>query len=166
MSKSAEEYLKSIEGKRPTRAWLGWGSFLVFDFGELRMKEGHPTGESFLWIYMCDWKVFSHSKVLADSERNRTFLKTFVQDFERRTLESIKIERSKSEEKKAEYKTTFHFSGEVNLICTPYSEEPDENEEDDPCWYFFAPDGMVVESFRESERIVPAKMTERIAVNS
>lgn len=153
------DYFKAIEGKRPFRARLGVGSFITLDFGRPRLKDGHFVGEYFLWIYMCDWKVLGGFRELADSERGRTFLKSFVRTFEQRTLEQIEIKRQGPE-----YKTLFHFSGGVDLVCTPYRDEG--YDEDDPCWYLFAADGVVVESYPDKEMLSPAKDAEPAVVNS
>src|ERR1017187_8707670 len=84
-----EKAFRSIYGKSCWDVKPGYGSFLTFEFGQphlvvrepiaastsapakvreaLARSQVYPRGEWHLWIYCCDWEVFSKGKPIGDS---------------------------------------------------------------------------------------------------
>jgi hypothetical protein len=84
-----ERIMRRLYGKPCWGVNAGFGSFLTFEFGKpnlevrdpivasngasatvrerLARREVNVHGEWHLWIYFCDWKVFSGSKLIGDS---------------------------------------------------------------------------------------------------
>jgi hypothetical protein len=58
-----------ILGRKPWKVWKGFGSFLLFEFGE-RHKDpkGNVYGSYTLWIHMADWRIRRNGDELAHSE--------------------------------------------------------------------------------------------------
>jgi hypothetical protein len=84
-----EKVFAEIYGRPCWRVSPGWGSFLTFEFGDPHLEVREPIqpkakvsprvskdlmrrrifikGDWHLWIYCCDWKVFSKGKLIGKS---------------------------------------------------------------------------------------------------
>jgi len=143
-SELIERKMELSKGQEASKVQLGWGSFLTFDFGELRLVRNHYRGTWVLWIYMCDWTVSSTTRQLADSERRRTFIREFVKGFKNRKLEDFATHERN-------HVSRFIFSGGLTLECKPY-----ELNQEDPLWRLYTPDSQVIEGYPKGLRISPS----------
>ena len=82
-----DDIFSSVIGKFCWDAEQGYGSFLTFEFGEphldiwemTRSKDGireklrsvAVNGDWHLWIYLCDWKIYSHDTLKASSQSSK-----------------------------------------------------------------------------------------------
>ncbi len=84
-----DRLFREIYGRPAWRVSPGWGSFLTFEFGEPHLEIREPIaagssasqsdrealarrrvfihGDWHLWIYCCDWEVFSAGKLVGQS---------------------------------------------------------------------------------------------------
>jgi hypothetical protein len=128
-------YFKPIEGQRPWRVRLGYGSFLTFDFGQRFRSNGHLRGEWHLWIYQSNWLLMHHERQLADSDSDRHLIDLAVRRLEGARLTNVKFDPSTSV-------SEFQFD-EFSLVVSPadYLADPDERDE---YWLLFMPQDVVL----------------------
>jgi len=128
-------YFEPIEGQRPWRARLGYGSFLTFDFGPRFRSNGHLRGEWHLWIYQSNWSLTHGERRLADSNSDRHLIALAVRRLEGERLTNVKFDPSTS--------VTQLLFGEFSLAVSPadYLADPDERDE---YWLLFMPHNVVL----------------------
>jgi hypothetical protein len=133
----------------------GYGSFLTMEFGEPYLEVHEPRiarpgaservhkslarrrvfvhGEWHLWIYCCEWHVYTGDTLMGDSDlqgstKERIDLAAAELDSQRLTRVEVDPHRGTS---------TFHFDLGSRLETWPY--EPNTKQ-----WYLYQPDGNVL----------------------
>jgi hypothetical protein len=119
------------------KAWdvrLGVGSFITMNFGNPNPKsnkENKISGEWYLWVYMCGWRLEKQNQFIAGCEDSRKKLEKDVKLMEGLAIKSIEILPYFGD-------TTIYFDQEVILrLFAIYSQ-------DDEIWQLFTPDGNVL----------------------
>lgn len=103
-----DEIFKPLIGKYCWSAQKGYGSFLTFEFGDphvdiyekYRTKDGIRElrrltavhGDWHLWIYLCDWVVYTHGKVKAKSSSRTRDIDRAMGRLDGQTLVSVDVE--------------------------------------------------------------------------
>jgi hypothetical protein len=112
-----DDIFSPIYGKFCWDAEKGYGSFLTFEFGEPHLyvwerhrskegmlelrRSGAVHGDWHLWIYMCDWKIHSHEKLIADSQSPKRKLDRAMGRLHGQVLTRVDVQ--------LDYRTTFQF---------------------------------------------------------
>ena len=146
--KNIKEILKPILNKKCWNARVGHGSFLNFEFGEMKVpahysqrKSRDPNkekklipaiGEWHFWIYMCNWEIYHNYKLIAHSEDETEDMEKGVKNFDGLRLISIDPFSSSGT-------SEFYFEDNYILKTFPYEDEDD----DDDHWMIYCPDGNV-----------------------
>jgi hypothetical protein len=84
-----EDFLAPIIDKAANNCWLGYGSALFLEFGQLRQEKEtprHPTGE---WTLTSDkilWRVESNGRAVGGSEDDRSTMEAAVRELQGKTL--------------------------------------------------------------------------------
>jgi hypothetical protein len=103
-----EDRFRPIYGKPCWHARQGYGSFLTFEFGEPHLYIREPRvsadrasagvrknaarrlvtlhGDWHLWIYLCDWRIFSHRQLIASSDSKNRIIKQAVSELDGQAL--------------------------------------------------------------------------------
>jgi hypothetical protein len=95
----ATSLFKELIGSKPTRAKLGHGSFITFDFGRdipEQVKTRHSLitrycGEWHLWVLMCAWRIDINKKPIAGSEDTRDKIENCLAELAVRSLNQVVI---------------------------------------------------------------------------
>lgn len=90
---------QQIVNIKPTRAKLGYGSFVTIDFGkdipeEVKTRQGTQMryhGEWHLWIYKCKWQIDQDGEKLVDSESPKEAIESTLYYLTNKTLTSFKL---------------------------------------------------------------------------
>lgn len=132
-SRNVSSFFQPLIGQKPSRARIGWGSFLTFDFGHLHTEDGHQHGDWHLWIYQCDWVLSENGNVRVNSEKRRTLIERWI-----RTLEKVPLTNVSG----SGGHWNFEFGSRLHLKCEPPSDE--EGDPDSHYWMLFMPDRRVL----------------------
>jgi len=65
---------RPLIGQKAWGASVGYGSFVTIEFGRKRLYHGHYHGEWHVWLYLCEWKLFSGARQLADFESKKRMM--------------------------------------------------------------------------------------------
>ena len=125
-------------GQKAWGASLGWGSFVTIEFGSKRLFHGHYHGEWHLWLYMCEWKLNSNGRLLADSESKKKVMQVAIENLNGTELTGLSFNSQ-------DRTTEFTFNRTLHLGCKPY---PDSSPKEE-CWVLFLPNRQVA-SLREA----------------
>jgi hypothetical protein len=149
-----DDIFTPVYGKPCWNLEQGYGSYLTLEIGQPYLKireprqsgvqasEGvrtraarrsvHVHGEWHLWIYICDWRIFSRGQLLATSESTRRVIKQAINVLDGQALIQVSVEES--------LMTVFEFDlgGRLEVIpnIVEYGSDAD-------LWLFFEPSGDV-----------------------
>jgi hypothetical protein len=126
-----------VTGKKAWGASIGWGSFVTIEFGPKRLFNHHYHGDWHLWLYMCEWQLYSRRRLLADSESKKHIMQVATDNLNGEPLTHVSFDSQ-------QMTTEFTFGQDLRLVCKPYTDAT----EDDECWMLFLPDQVV--SLRKS----------------
>ncbi|GEA86995.1 hypothetical protein [Cellulomonas cellasea] len=132
------ELVEHVRGVLGLPAWLprqGHGSFLTFEFGERRDRDGHEHGEWHLWVQMAAWRIEDAHRVLAACEDDRQVIGAALSLLDRRPLSSIVATGPALD-------TVFDFSGVLLRTFGVESQRSADDSVDN--WWMRRPDGQVV----------------------
>ena len=88
MNESATLFAPLI-GLFPFAAAKGNGSFITFS---LTTTPKAPSEEGYIWIYMCDWRIFEAGVELAHSESSDSEIAAAVAELNGRKLEGLVLQ--------------------------------------------------------------------------
>jgi|SRR5690349_1549933 hypothetical protein len=138
LRKQVESLFRPVIGQKAWGASIGWGSFVTIEFGSKHLFNHHYHGEWHLWLYQCDWQLYSGQRLLANSESKKRIMQVAAEN-----INGTALERASFDERKMA--SEFRFGEELRLVCQPYADAtPDEES-----WILFLPDQQVV-SLRKS----------------
>jgi hypothetical protein len=138
LKKQVEAAFEPLIGQKAWGASIGWGSFATIEFGARRLVNHHYHGDWHLWLYMCEWQLYSRNRVLANSESTKHVMEVATDNLNGEKLKYVSFDSERLE-------TEFTFSRDLRLVCKPYADAA-SNEE---CWMLFRPDATVM-SLRNS----------------
>jgi hypothetical protein len=149
-----EDIFQPIYGKPAWQVQQGYGSFLTFEFGEphLQIREPKQASESVsskvrkhlakrsvylhgdwhLWIYLCDWNIFSNEELIAHSKSKRRVIGRATSELDGQVLTRVTVSKS--------YKTVFEFDLGGKLETMPY---PEVGESPNNLWLLYEPSHCV-----------------------
>jgi hypothetical protein len=149
-----DDIFSPIYGKPCWNFQQGYGSFLTLEIGEphLKIREPHRTtaqasegvrkraarrsvyvyGEYHLWIYLCDWRIYSHGQLLARSDATRRVIKQATCELDGQALIHVSIDES--------FLSVFEFDLGGRLEASPNVEAYGSDAE---LWKLFEPSGEV-----------------------
>jgi hypothetical protein len=142
--------IQPLLGQRCWNPSLGHGSFLTFDFGNIKEparitminKKGikgkvpkmiPPSGEWHLWIYMGFWEIWHENQMLVDAEDERKNIESVIHSFGGLALQKILMYPEDEQ---------FDFVFELNHILKVYSS--DNRLQDEKLWMLFCPNDYVL----------------------
>jgi hypothetical protein len=151
LRKQIEAVFQPLIGRKVWGASIGWGSFATLEFGRRRLSHHHYHGEWHLWLYQCDWQLYSRGRLLADSESKKRLMQLAIDNLNGEALTQVDLDPQKMA-------TEFTFGQDLRLICKAYSDAVDDEE----CWMLFLPDRQVVSLLksglhRESQESKPER---------
>ncbi|MGA7301419.1 MAG: hypothetical protein WBX10_14000 [Candidatus Sulfotelmatobacter sp.] len=136
---------RPLIGQKAWGASVGYGSFVTIEFGRKRLYHGHYHGEWHVWLYLCEWKLFSGARQLADFESKKRMMQLAIGNLNGTALTEIDFDPQNMA-------TTFSFDGDIHLRCEPFDDAPPDEE----CWMLFMPNGQVASLFESGIKVSPA----------
>jgi hypothetical protein len=143
-----QELFSKIYGKFCWDAEKGIGSFLTFEFGEPhldvwdrynskngireKLRSVAVHGDWHLWIYLCDWEIYSHDKVKANSQSTKRDIMRAMWRLNGQVLTYVKVHPSCA--------TTFTFELGDRLETLPNIAEYGQDSEQ---WLLYEHSGKV-----------------------
>ncbi len=149
-----DRVFKPLYGKPCWSVGYGWGSFLTLEFGcpslvidepeeaepgwSLSMRKRHARrrirvrGEWHLWIYCCQWNVYTGDKLVGDSaleSSSKRRIARGAKELDGQKLLQVEVDPSRGS-------SIFTFDLGSHLETTPYNEESDQ-------WSLCEPSGKV-----------------------
>lgn len=146
-----EGVVKSLYGKPCWNVKPGYGSFLTMEFGEPHLEIREPTvasataspkvrkalaqrrvfvrGEWHLWIYCCDWRLFTGRKHIGDSSTKGNIARA-AEFLDGQALTNFSISRRNA-------RCVFDFDLGGRLVTQPYDNKSEQ-------WMLFEPLHMVL----------------------
>lgn len=143
-----------IYGKPCWQVEQGYGSFITFEFGEPRLHIQEPRqasaqatekvrknaarrnvyvrGDWHLWIYLCDWRIFSYQKAMANQDSSRRAIKKATIELNGQILAQLTISDSMV--------SVFEFDLGGRLEVIP---NYDQYEKTADLWLLYEPSGNV-----------------------
>lgn len=133
LKEQVEDLFEPLLGRKSWGARIGYGSFVTIEFGERRLFHHRYHGEWHLWLYLCDWELFSGNRQLAHSESKKHIMQVAIDNLNNAELRKVSFEPQSMVTKLA-------FGHDLRLLCQPY---PDAASDED-CWILFMPGEQVV----------------------
>ena len=142
-----EQVFQPVIGLKPTRAKLGVGSFLVFDFGPLAREDHHMVGKWHLWIHQAFWSLRDKRREIVNADSDRRYISLAVRRLEDAVFSAVKIDQNS-------FETMFRFGDfELTVKSPDYINELDER---DHFWMFFLPDKRVLSVGQAGINLAPS----------
>ncbi|HNC08144.1 MAG TPA: hypothetical protein PLX14_05525 [Anaerolineales bacterium] len=110
------DIFQPIYGKPCWQVEQGYGSFLTFEFGQPFLKIHGPRqaseqatekvrknaarrqvyvyGDWHLWVYLCDWRILSYGKEMANHSSNRRTIKKATAELNGQSLTQVNIDEA------------------------------------------------------------------------
>lgn len=110
-----EDIFSPIYGKPCWHFQQGYGSFLTLEFGEPHLHIREPRqaseqasekvrkiaalrsvyvrGDWHLWVYLCDWRIFSHEQLIADNNSKRRVIKQATAELDGQALVRVTVSK-------------------------------------------------------------------------
>ena len=109
----------------------GYGSFLMFEFGQPKLKieehlshsrrSAYVEGEWHLWIYCCNWKIIQDGEQLAWSEDDENTIDRAISFLNGQNLVGINVPAGDGH-------SSFKFDLGGSLETWPYGDDPTEQQ--------------------------------------
>jgi hypothetical protein len=79
-------------GQKAWGASLGVGSFVTIKFGKRLLEQRHYHGEWHLWLYLCEWNLYSGARLTAHSESKRKVMQLAIRNLDGAALKSLSFD--------------------------------------------------------------------------
>src|SRR4051812_8224279 len=114
------EIFRPVVGLKPTRAKLGVGSFLTFDFGPLSREDHHMVGRWHLWVHQAYWSLKDKQREIVNADSERRYINLAVPRLESCELLGVNVDSESLQ-------TEFHFGNFRLFVKSPdYVDELDD----------------------------------------
>ena len=149
-----DRVFKPVYGQPCWGAKSGYGSFLTMEFGEpslvinealklgpdfsrtmqkrLNRRRIHVRGEWHLWIYCCEWRLYTGKKLVGDSALESSSKRRIIRaakELDAQKLIQVEIDPSQGT-------SIFTFELDSRLETKPYDADSDQ-------WFLYEPSGKV-----------------------
>src|SRR6516225_7109702 len=116
-----QKVFRDLIGLKAWRPAIGWGGFVTIEFGDKRLVNHHYHGEWHLWLYQCEWELYSNSRQLAHSEVGKHVMKLAIDNLDNKKFLGVQFHADSMV-------TEFIFDSKLRLVCRPYDDATEDEE--------------------------------------